>query len=158
MTNYKNKFGTQCHVGGASVVRSVKWPGFGLDNWYLIHNRHFIFHHNVETNRRTHPASSNPLGSSGFMAQGSSISIMSDSGLDEQALIPGRGIGFLFWPLIHAAFSGHPTSYIQWIGGGPFSGDEVRWGCRHSCPSSAGVKNMWSKTSSVSCHHDMMLK
>jgi hypothetical protein len=76
-------------------------------------------------------------------SRGSSVSIMSDYGLDDRGSIPGRGKGYFSSSLCVQTGSGaHPASSTMGTGG-PFLGGKARLGrdADHSPPSSAEVVN-----------------
>jgi hypothetical protein len=76
-----------------------------------------------------------------FHELGSSVSIMSDYGLDDWGLIPDRGRGFSSNLSIQTSSDTHPASYTMGTRG-YFPGDKVHLGhdANHSPPSSAEIK------------------
>jgi hypothetical protein len=72
---------------------------------------------------------------------GSSVSIMSDYGLDGRGSIPDRGRGFSSNLFVQTGSGAHPASYTMGTGGS-FPGDKAGSGrhADHSPPSSAEVK------------------
>jgi hypothetical protein len=75
-------------------------------------------------------------------SRGSSVSIVSDYGLDDRSLIPDRGRGFSSSLCVQAGSGAHPASCTMGTRG-PFTGGKARPGrdADHSPPSSAEVKN-----------------
>jgi hypothetical protein len=76
-----------------------------------------------------------------MLEPGSSVSIVSDHGLDGRGSIPDRGRGFFLQPLVQTSSGAHPVSYTISTGGF-FPGGKA-WPGRdadHSPPSSAEVK------------------
>jgi hypothetical protein len=63
-------------------------------------------------------------------SRGSSVSIVSDYGLDDRALIPDRGRGFSSSVWVQTGSGAHPASYPMGTGD-PFSGGKARPG-RHA--------------------------
>jgi hypothetical protein len=51
------------------------------------------------------------------VSRGSSVSIMSDYGLDDRGWIPDRGRGFFISPLLSHGSGAHPASYTMGTGG-----------------------------------------
>jgi hypothetical protein len=77
-----------------------------------------------------------------YRSWGSSDSTVSEYGMDDRGLIPGRGNRFFFQSLRPDWLWNHPASYSM-SSGGPFLGGKA-WPGReadHSPPSSAEVKN-----------------
>jgi hypothetical protein len=77
-----------------------------------------------------------------FKCWGSSVSIVSDYGLDDWGLIPDRAEDFSSSLCVHTGSGTHPASCTMGTGG-PFPGGKAQPGhdADHSSPSSAEVKN-----------------
>jgi hypothetical protein len=77
------------------------------------------------------------------MSWGSSVSIVSDYGLDDWGWIPGRGKGFSSSLCIETGIVAYPASYQIVSEVHPFPGGKVQPECdnNHSPRSSAVVKN-----------------
>jgi hypothetical protein len=75
-------------------------------------------------------------------SRGSSVSIVSDYGLDDRGLIPDRCRGVFFWLCIQTGSGAHPASCLLGTGGS-FLGGKARPGrdVDHSPPSSVQIKN-----------------
>jgi hypothetical protein len=73
------------------------------------------------------------------MCQGSSVSIVSDYGLDDWGSIPDRGRGFLFKPL-HPDWLWSPMGFNGYWGLFPWGKAQLGRDADHSPPSSAEVK------------------
>jgi hypothetical protein len=75
-------------------------------------------------------------------SRSSSVSIVSDYGLDDQDSIPDSGRGFFPSLCVQTGSGAHPASCPMGTGG-PFPGSKARPGrdADHSPPSSAEVKN-----------------
>jgi hypothetical protein len=77
------------------------------------------------------------------MSQGDSFSIMSDYGLEDQNLIPDKGIDFSSSPCVQTSNRAYPASCAMGIGS-PFPGGNAQPGhdADHSLLSSTKVKKV----------------